>query len=143
MSTEPVKITYKSKIDLWLVLFLAAAFGWPLYMTISEQNWVGLAVCLPVLLFLGYSVSTIEYRIKEDSLIIRSGFSRFNPIPVKTIRRIRETNSVLASPAASLSRLEIIYNRYDSVLISPKDKSGFIDEIKKINPAVEIVLKAK
>jgi len=38
----------------------------------------------------------------------------------------------------SLDRLEIFYNRFDSVVISPEDKAGFIAELTKLNPEIEV-----
>lgn len=135
--------TYKSKVDLWLLILLIAAFGGPLvYMTFREPRWFGPVVWLPLTVFVIYSVTTIRYVIEGDVLSIKSiGFR--SVIPIRSIRRIEETNSLLASPAASLERLEIVYNKYDSVLISPKDKLGFIDDLKVINPEIEIRLKKR
>lgn len=136
-----VQKTYKSKIDLWLLIFLIAAFGGPLvYMIFREPRWIGLLIWLPLMVLVIYSVTTIRYAIAGDMLSINSiGFS--SVVPVKAIRRVEETNSLLASPAASLDRLEIVYNKYDSVLISPQDKYAFIDDLKAINPEIEVKLK--
>lgn len=133
---------YKSKVDLWLLILLIAAFGGPLiYMTVREPHWFAI-VWLPVTVMVIYSVTTIRYAIAGDTLLIKStGFN--SAIPIKTIRRVEETNSLLSSPAASLDRLEIVYNRYDSVLVSPKDKSGFINDLKAINPEIEVKMKRK
>lgn len=135
--------TYKSKIDLWLLILLVAAFGGPLvYMTVREPRWFGPVIWLPFTLFVIYSVTAIRYVIAGDTLLIRSiGFR--SAVPVRAIRRIEETRSILASPAASLDRLEIVYNKYDSVLISPRDKYAFIDDLKVINPDIEIRLKKR
>ncbi len=132
--------TYKSKIDLWLLVLLIVAFGGPLiYMTLREPHWFAV-VWLPITVMVIYSVTTIQYVIAGDMLLIKSiGFS--SAIPIKSIRRIEETNSLLSSPAASLDRLEMVYNRYDSVLVSPKDKSGFINDLKAINPEIEVKMK--
>lgn len=133
-----VQKTYKSKVDPWLLILLVTAFGGPLvYMTVREPHWFGPVIWLPLTIFVIYSVTTIRYVIEGDMLLIRSiGFR--SSIPVRSIRRIEATNSLLASPAASLDRLEIIYNRYDSVLVSPKDKSGFINDLTAVNPEIEV-----
>lgn len=49
-----------------------------------------------------------------------------------------ETKSPLSSPATSLDRLEIMYNKNESIIISPKDRTGFINELKTINPGIEV-----
>ncbi len=138
-----VQKTYKSKVDLWLLILLVTAFGGPLvYMTVRDPHWFGPVIWLPLTIFVIYSVTTIRYVIAGDMLLIRS-LGSSSAIPMGAIRRIEETNSLLASPAASLDRLEIVYNKYDSVLISPKDKYVFIDDLKAINPEIEVKLKRK
>jgi Bacterial PH domain len=39
----------------------------------------------------------------------------------------------LSSPAASLDRIAIVYNKYDEIYISPKNREDFIKELLKIN----------
>ncbi|MGB5271042.1 MAG: PH domain-containing protein, partial [Eudoraea sp.] len=56
---------------------------------------------------------------------------------------VSETNSIISAPAASFDRLEIIYNQHNSILISPRDKTEFIEHIKRINPQIEILYKSK
>jgi hypothetical protein len=59
-------------------------------------------------------------------------------IEIKSIRKIYRTNNPLSSPALSLDRLAIVYNKFDEILISPKERNEFIDELLKINPSIEI-----
>jgi hypothetical protein len=49
---------------------------------------------------------------------------------------IAETHNPLSSPALSLDRIEIEFGAYDSVMISPKDKTGLITAITAINPNI-------
>jgi hypothetical protein len=39
-----------------------------------------------------------------------------------------------------LDRIAVVYNKYDEVLISPKEREDFIAELLKINPNIEIVV---
>ena len=83
------------------------------------------------------------YDVSNKVLKISSGgFYKLN-IPISKIIKISETISILSSPASSLDRLEIIYNKYDRVMISPKNKSEFISKLLKINPNIEVKLKNK
>lgn len=61
-------------------------------------------------------------------------------IDITAIKSVKETNNPMASPAASLDRLEIKFKN-DSIIISPKNKSDFINHLLEINPAIEIKLK--
>jgi hypothetical protein len=60
---------------------------------------------------------------------------------IQTIKEIKETRNPLSSPAASIDRLLIIYNRADKVMISPKDKEAFINHLKSINPNIKVTLR--
>ena len=86
---------------------------------------------------------TTEYTIDNDKLTVKCGFLYNKTIDIKSIRKITETNNPLKSPATSLDRLEINYGKFDSVLISPKQKSEFINEIKRLNPNIEVKYKHK
>ena len=57
-------------------------------------------------------------------------------VEIQSIKRIYKTRNPLSSPALSLDRIAIVYNKYDEVLISPKDKKEFIEELLKINPDI-------
>lgn len=129
---------FKSKIDLWIVLFLAIILGGAFFRALYEQIW-GLAISMGlVIAFVFHLFINTFYIIESKSLIIKSGFFVLIKIDIQSIRKISETNNILSSPALSLDRIEIIYNKFDTVLISPKEKKGFIEAIQKINPEVEI-----
>ena len=81
------------------------------------------------------------YVINVDHLFIRCGFST-TKIDLKSIRKISDSRDLISSPALSNDRLEIMYNKFDTVLISPKEKTGFLSEIKIANPDIEIKSKA-
>jgi len=81
------------------------------------------------------------YIIENETLIIKSGLFSKLKIDIKTIKKVQEKRSGLAEPALSLDRIEIRYKKYDHVMISPKDKYGFINDLKSINSDIEIILK--
>ena len=135
---------YKSKIGLELVIPIALILGTVFILTISnEPSWLGVLILLPVILFMIYMFMSTFYVVDNEVLIIKSGFLYDDTINIKTIRKISETHNLLSSPATSLDRLEITYNKYDSVLISPKDKLLFIENLTSLNPSIEVKLKNK
>ena len=139
-----MKKIFKSKIGLELVIPLILVFGTVFAVTISQEpSWIGIIILLPVILFVVHIFMTTEYTIENDKLIIKCGFLYNKIIDIKTIKKIKETNNPLSSPATSLDRLEINYGKFDSIIISPKLKSEFINDIKRVNPNVEIKYKKK
>jgi len=139
-----MKKIYNSKIGLELVIPLVLIFGIALALTIIEKtNVIGIAILLPVILFVFHMFLTTNYTIESDDLIIKCGFLSNKTIDIKTIKKITETNNPLSSPATSLDRLEINYGKFDKILISPKNKTEFIDDIKRLNPNVEVKFRKK
>jgi len=129
---------FKSKIDWWFGLILV----YPIFMSIKnilEGEWIGLiGLAVVVGLILVFSKTT-RYIIKENQLIIKSTWIVNEKIDISKITKIEKSNSVLSSPALSLDRIRIRYNKFDEVLISPKGKKEFIDELLKFNPTIEII----
>jgi hypothetical protein len=76
---------------------------------------------------------TVTYKIEGENLIIWH-----TKIEISTIRKIYRTNNPLSSPALSLDRIAIVYNKFDEILISPKERNEFINELLKINPSIEV-----
>ncbi|MEP0132673.1 MAG: PH domain-containing protein [Eudoraea sp.] len=129
---------YPSKISYGLVVFILAILVGSTIPMISNQIWLGLIINLLVAVFIAHLFFTTYYVIDEGLLIVKSGFLIDKKIDIKAIRSISETNNLISAPAASFDRLEILYHQFDSILISPRDKSGFIDHITRINPQIVV-----
>ncbi|MBT8299549.1 MAG: PH domain-containing protein [Maribacter sp.] len=132
---------YKSKIGLSIVLLLVLVLGTTSYLMIKDGAWLGLLLNILVALVIGYIFIQTRYTIKGDILIVKCTFLINKSYEIKRITKITETNNPLSAPAASLDRLEINFDNYDSVLISPKQKSEFISHLKILNPNIVVTLK--
>lgn len=86
-----------------------------------------------------YICFDIKYFIKENNLIIKSGFIKMGSIDINQIKSIEKSNNILSSPAASLNRISIKYGKYDDILVSPKNQEDFIQELLKINPEIKLI----
>lgn len=130
---------FKSKIDWWFGLLLV----YPIFMSVKSMllgEWVGLlGLSIVVVLILFFSKTT-RYIINDNQLIVKSTWVVYERIDISKITKIEKTNSILSSPALSLDRIRIRYNKYDEVLISPKVKKEFVDELLKVNPTIEIIV---
>jgi len=135
--------TYKSKIDNWLVAIIGIPFSMAMILPMLEGNWVGVVIILPIAAFIMHMFSTTDYTINGAVLKVRSGFFVNISVDIASIKSISETNTMLSAPATSLDRLEITYNKYDSVVISPKNKAEFISDILAINSQVIVIYKNK
>jgi ABC-type multidrug transport system fused ATPase/permease subunit len=131
---------YQSGISYSLLGIILAILIVP--MVIAPATTLVIITNVLVMAFVFYIFRTTFYSIEGNVLTVKSGFLVNKKIDIPSIRQISETNSLLGAPAASLDRLEITFNTHDSILISPKDKSGFINHILQVNPEVKIRYKS-
>lgn len=124
---------YKSKVDWWLVLLVAGIFGYPIIDGILTQEYILSVLFSGILLLFFFLSKTIQYKIEGENLIIWH-----TKIEISTIRKIYRTNNPLSSPALSLDRIAVVYNKFDEILISPKERNELINELLKINPSIEV-----
>ena len=138
-----MKKTFKSKIDMLLLLpVLLVLAGVGVYVVLNGIIAGEIAVGL-VLVFVLYTCLDTFYTFTNDNkLRIKSGVFYNREIYIKSIRKIRPTRDHRASPALSSDRLEISYNRYGRVVVSPNKKSEFIRDLKEVNPRIRIEEKA-
>jgi hypothetical protein len=133
--------TYRSKIGIVLMIPLAIILTWSLISQINAKDWPGMGIILLSSVFFGHILTTIYYEVKNEILIVKCSFIFKTSINIRSIKTIRESGSILAAAAASLDRLEILYNESDSILISPREKEKFIEHLLSINPNIIVVKK--
>lgn len=134
--------THQSKIDkiYWFILLffvVMAVYG------IIIQEWLMAIISTISSAYFCLIFFTMRYVIDDEYLSIRTKFFPSQKVALQNIRKIEESNSILAAPAFSFDRLEIIYNKYDSILVSPENKEQFIADLLNVNPEIEIKYKKK
>jgi Bacterial PH domain len=127
---------YRSKLGPELVIIFAISIGPAFYMVIKDMDWPVLGILLAVMVFIVHMVATTHYTIDGGMLRIKSGFIYNKSIAIQSIQKITPTSNPISSPAASIDRLEVFYNGNSSVIISPKDKRGFIMHLLELNPDI-------
>ncbi|NDI99409.1 PH domain-containing protein [Flavobacterium sp. LaA7.5] len=79
------------------------------------------------------------YVINNDSLHIKMGIIEYQQVKISDITSVKRTNNPVSAQALSLKRLEVRYgNRFDYLLISPKDRDAFIANLLEINPFIKV-----
>ncbi len=135
--------TYYSKVSFPLVGFIFLVFFGPLIQVGIKQGvdqsfvflLLGLVVFYGLILHMLYNT---KYVIQGNQLKVFSGFIRFKPIDIQAIKKIEKTSNIISAPAASLDRIEVSYGRFDSLIISPRDKAGFAQALLEINPDITV-----
>ena len=111
---------------------------------VPEDDLLGKDAAALIVVFLAYLYFSTFYELTSDQkLKIKIGFLYRKEIYIRSIKRIRKTKNHMASPALSGDRIEIQFNRYESVLISPKARAEFIDQLRKINPTIKMAEPSK
>jgi len=93
------------------------------------------SVSFGVLTLVFLMFKSIKYKIDGENLQVW-----WKKIDIKSIKKIYATNNPLSSPALSLDRIAVVYNQVDEILISPKERKAFVEELLKINPNIEVKL---
>jgi len=124
---------YKSKIDWWLIILIGGLFGYPIIEGIINKDYLMSLVFFGLLILIFFMFWSIQYKIVGEQLKVWTA-----KIDIHSIKKVYRTNNPLSSPALSLDRIAIVYNKYDEILISPKDRSAFIAHLLSINPKIEV-----
>jgi len=133
---------YKSEIGIEMYLILALMSLFNIYILVSEgYDFFLLTIIFCPILFLIYVINATNYEIKNEILYINSSFLFKEKLQINDIRKIEEVINILSSPAMSIKRLELFYGKYDSILVSPKNKGEFIEALLNINNKIEVKLK--
>ncbi len=127
-------LVFAAKIDAWLLLLIAGSTVVCFYgawLALSEAGQVRWGTALILLVSAAapvWIVLSTSYTLGGTQLRVRCGPFRWT-IPLAEIRDVRPTRNPLSSPAPSLDRLRIDYGKRRSVMISPRDKEGFLREL--------------
>lgn len=133
---------YPSKVSYGLLTFVFLVFYGPLIPMLIGGELNGKMIAVIILLSLVFAFILhlffyTQYTIDNKELIIKCGLFSYKPISIEEIKEIRKTNSIVSSPAPSFDRIEIKYGKYNAMILSPKDKIRFAEDLIKINPNIK------
>lgn len=134
---------YKSSVSKPLVAFIALGFGGSMAVMLYGRLWMVAGLMLALWLFVMHMLYSITYSISGNLLLIKCGLFYRKTVDIDSIKSVRSTNNLLSSPAASFDRLEIRFNKFDSVIISPERKVQFVDQLLVINPSIIVKLDSR
>lgn len=130
---------YKSKVDLWILLLTDVIIIVPSVFVLvkyplSLVHWgvVLVGAALP-LLVVHYLMNNISYEINDEFLVVRAKPLLIEHVRLSRITKVEKTSCILSAPAASLDRIKITYGR-SAVVISPKDKEAFVEDLRRACP---------
>jgi membrane protein YdbS with pleckstrin-like domain len=129
-------MVFPSKVDGWLVALMAVPVGISVAATTAAllahpplpAGLIAVGVEALVLGLILWTFRSTLYQVTDRELIVRSGPFRWT-IPISDVESVRPSRSPLSSPALSLDRLEIRYAGGRMLMISPKDREGFLETL--------------
>lgn len=130
---------YKTKVAKWLVFAIVGIVMVSMIpILVCDFSWGIVAITALFLLLVIYFLFDIVYTISGHILTVRCGVLPTASYDINQISKIKDTNTILSAPASSLDRIAIYFtNQKTPLIISPKDKSGFISDLLSINPGIE------
>ena len=129
--------TYKSKIDIWLVVLFYVMMLLPTLVALIDMfSWIMVALDVLLLGFVSITLFNTKYIIDGELLYIKCGFLPKEKCFISQIVKIKNTHNIISAPAISLDRIEIRLNNRQRLIISPLDKEKFINHLRAINPNI-------
>jgi MFS family permease len=139
--SKPREMTCSSRVDLWLAIVLLGTIVGPVVVGIQQllageqEGWILLKVGVFIIILLLGIGFPCRYTLTDRELVIRGGVTGALEyrIELRKITDVRPSYNPLSAPALSLKRIKIRYEGATGgfMLISPKDRQGFIDELNR------------
>ena len=100
--------TYKSKIDIWLVVLFYVMMLLPTLVALIDMfSWIMVALDVLLLGFVSITLFNTKYIIDGELLYIKCGFLPKEKCFISQIVKIKNTHNIISAPAISLDRIEI------------------------------------
>ena len=132
---------YYSKVSYTLLIVVFLVFFGPLIPTFISNGFNGnttiLFLAMVVLYgFILHMFFNTTYKIENEKLYIKCGFFKYHPVNIGEMKKVSKSSNIISSPAASFDRIEIRFGKFDELIISPKHKTKFVEDLQKINPEI-------
>jgi hypothetical protein len=135
---------YKSKIGPELAIPVGIALFTGLVLASAAKNWIAVAIDFAAMVFVLHVFITTYYEIRGKLLRVKCGFLIDKEIEIDSIVSLKETYNPLSAPAVSIDRIEIkLAAGKDSILVSPADKKGFINDLLAVKPGIRVTLRRR
>jgi hypothetical protein len=132
---------YYSKVSYTLLIVVFIVFFGPLIPNYIDEGFNSnmFLMTLALIILFGFVLHMFlntTYKIEKGKLYIKCGFFNYNPVNIGEMKKVSKSSNIISSPAASFDRIEIIYGKFDELIISPKYKTKFVEDLQKINPGI-------
>ena len=123
---------YYSKKGFFIGLIVWGPFFYMIFFAINNHKWLILLIGLIVCVFIGIIWFDTKYIVTQQFLIIKIGGSS-HKYPINELKKIRKTNTFLAAAANSLDRIALDFGKHGELVISPKNRKEFLEDLISLN----------
>ena len=132
---------YYSKVSYTLLSVVFIVFFGPLIPNYIDEGFNSnmFLMTLALIILFGFVLHMFlntTYKIEKGKLYIKCGFFNYNPVNIGEMKKVSKSSNIISSPAASFDRIEIRYGKFNELIISPKHKTKFVEDLQKINPKI-------
>ncbi|GIN84135.1 hypothetical protein J6TS2_05210 [Heyndrickxia sporothermodurans] len=105
----------------------------------DPDSLFGLIILIVSFIFILWLWFNTYYEVtKTNELKVVAGPFKYALIEIHSIKGIERTKNIVSSPALSMDRIEIHYNKWHTIIISPKHEKQFIEKLQNINPEITV-----
>ena len=116
----------------------AIGIGMILMLITRHSFWYVLPYILLEIILL-YFLLTFRYVTDNNTVKIQYGFLNVKSISIQNFQKIIIQDKQKGEPKITPLRIEIQYDKTKKIEVSPKDTVGFVENIERINPRIEII----
>ena len=134
-----MKLHFRGNKFIEIVIYsLAIGIGMILMLITRHSFWYVLPyILLEIILFC--FLLTFRYVIDNQTVKIQYGFLNVKSISIQNFQKIIIQDKQKGEPKITPLRIEIQYDKTNKIVVSPKDTVGFVENIERINPGIEII----
>ena len=130
---------YYSKVSYTLLIVVFIVFFGPLISNFIQDSFnynLNIITIFLIILygFILHIFFNTTYRIEKEILHIKCGFIKYRPVNIMEMKKVYKSSNIISSPAAKFDRIKITYGKFDELIISPRHKIKFVEDLQKTNP---------
>jgi len=141
MSTT-TRVNYPTKIGTFIYVLITFFGSISLAGYLLGEWRVGLVFTALTLLFLWMAYGTKYWVEDELYMVVKAPIYGSAKVPIARITKVYASGNPLSSPAPSLDRFAIHYDKSGLLLISPTDKEALTKHLLRINPNIQLKQKS-
>ena len=134
-----MKLHFRGNKFIEIVIYSCAiGIGMILMLITRHSFWYVLPYILLEIILL-YFLLTFRYVTDNNTVKIQYGFLNVKSIDIQNIQKIIIQDKQKGEIKITPLRIEIQYDKTKKIEVSPKDTVGFVENIERINPRIEII----